>query len=363
MSQFSSHSPPPLRHPVPTHPAYIPDPPASPQGYQRYSSSPVPGQQQQQQQQQHQPHTTSNQSYPTHVPAYTSPFQHSQPPIPPQYQQSNMQRQPNMHHVQQQQPMQPSHNPADFAAWGLDETTAQIGMQLGHSAVAAGQQYVQNNFKTFIPSNNIKHYFNVSNSYVIHKLRIVLFPWMHRQTSRLCVQGELLPPRDDINSPDLYIPVMAIVTYVLLTALHSGIHARFYPQILGESTTRAVAVVFLDFCFVKLGCYLLNIQGSSQVVDIVAYGGYKFVGVVLTLAVGFMGVTGVLWTIVFIYAFLSNAFFLLRSLRSVVLPGASSVPPTHATVTLSSAQRRRRIVFLFLEAVMQILYMVWLVRI
>ncbi|KAF8811282.1 hypothetical protein BYT27DRAFT_7336318 [Phlegmacium glaucopus] len=93
----------------------------------------------------------------------------------------------------------------------------------------------------------------------------------------------------------------------------SEIHARFYPQILGESTTRA---------------YLLNIQGSSQVIDIVAYGGYKFVGVILTLAVGFMGVTGVLWTIVFIYAFLSNAFFLLRSLRSVVLPGASSVPRT-----------------------------------
>jgi hypothetical protein len=30
------------------------------------------------------------------------------------------------------------------------------------------------------------------------------------------------PPRDDINSPDLYIPVMALVTYVLLTGIVAG---------------------------------------------------------------------------------------------------------------------------------------------
>ena len=135
-----AHSPPPLRHPVPTHPAYIPDPPStpgSPQAYQRYSSSPGPGQPQQ-----HQPHI---QSYPTHVPAYTASFQHSQLPIPPQYQRSNVPQQ-NIHHMQQQQhPLQPPLNPPDFGAWGLDGTTAQLGMQLGHSAVAAGQQYVQEN--------------------------------------------------------------------------------------------------------------------------------------------------------------------------------------------------------------------------
>ena len=53
----------------------------------------------------------------------------------------------------------------------------------------------------------------------------------------------------------------------------------------------------------------------------------------------------------------------LRSLRSVVLPDPSSVPPAHATATVNSAQRRRRIIFLFLEAVTQILYMGWLVKI
>ncbi|KAF6743854.1 hypothetical protein DFP72DRAFT_1079487 [Ephemerocybe angulata] len=46
MAHYQSQSPPHLRHPVPTHPAYIPEPPStpsSPQGYQRFSSSPGPG--------------------------------------------------------------------------------------------------------------------------------------------------------------------------------------------------------------------------------------------------------------------------------------------------------------------------------
>ena len=171
-----------------------------------------------------------------------------------------------------------------------------------------------------IPSNHIKHYFNVSNSYVIRKLRLVLFPWLHRQSRRLRAQGEWLPPRDDINSPDLYIPgifnyqfspidmrtefhyvqwwqLSLIFSWLPYTQgfmpvfipkfdLYSSIHSFPEPvtnkfsffQIIGESASRAIVVVLLDFCFIKLGCYILNIQGSSQAVDIVAYGGYKFVG-------------------------------------------------------------------------------------
>ena len=71
---------------------------------------------------------------------------------------------------------------------------------------------------------------------------------------------------------------MALVTYILLAALHSGLNARFHPEILGITASKALAVVLLDLIFVKGGCYLLNITGSSQVTDLVAYGGYKFVG-------------------------------------------------------------------------------------
>jgi protein transport protein YIF1 len=74
---------------------------------------------------------------------------------------------------------------------------------------------------------------------------------------------------------------MALVTYILLAALQSGLQARFHPEILGYSASKALLVVLCDYLFVKLGCYFLNIQGTAQSFDIVSYGGYKFVGYVI----------------------------------------------------------------------------------
>ncbi|KAG6328561.1 hypothetical protein ID866_10526, partial [Astraeus odoratus] len=87
MSNYYSRSPPPLQHPVPTHPAFIPEPPSTP--------GPGPG--------------SPPQGYQRYQPARLEP------------------------HV------------PDFAAWGMNDATAQFGMQLGQSAVAAGQDYVQKN--------------------------------------------------------------------------------------------------------------------------------------------------------------------------------------------------------------------------
>ncbi|KAI9457595.1 YIF1-domain-containing protein [Lactarius psammicola] len=324
---YSSRSPPPLQHPVPTHPAFIPEPPstpASPQGYQRYASSPPAPQPPQ-----HFPHATPYPQFP-HQPPHLAPIQNQG--VPP-------------------------NTVPDFSAWGIDGATAQFGMQLGQNAVAAGQSYVQRNLGGLIPVTHLKHHFNVSNSYVIRKLRLVVFPWRHKPWTRKLRRSEtgiseFQPPRDDLNAPDLYIPAMAFVTYILLAALQSGLQSRFHPEIFGIVATKAIVVLLLDFLFVKSGCYLLGVQGSSPIVDLLAYGGYKFVGVIATLLIGLVGLSRTLYSVAFIYTFLANAFFLLRSLRSVGPVG-----------TVSHAQRSRRITFLFLVAVVQILFMGVLVRV
>lgn len=60
----------------------------------------------------------------------------------------------------------------------------------------------------------------------------------------------------------------------------------------------------------------MNIESSSQIYDLVAYSGYKFVGVIVTIAVSALwnkgvGTGGWVGWGVFGYAFLSNAFFLV----------------------------------------------------
>jgi hypothetical protein len=58
----------------------------------------------------------------------------------------------------------------------------------------------------------LKHHFNVSNVYVVQKLQLVLFPWKHRAWTRKVLHADgtgpptWVPPREDVNSPDLYIP-------------------------------------------------------------------------------------------------------------------------------------------------------------
>ena len=240
---------------------------------------------------------------------------------------------------------------------------------------------------------------------------------------------------------------MSIVTYILLTAFHAGIHSRFNPavrlsflllpfkysnfffspfhlpndikwaQTLGVkpqiniSRTRSSETQLLgrqsSSCSTSYSSswdVILNISGSSQVVDLVAYGGYKSVGlisfsasfrardemvmltfryrVIFALIAGFV-LSGPLWTLIFVYTFLANAFFLvscffsfsswnqstnrhtniqqLRSLRTIILPDSSNIPASHATSTVTHAQRRRRIAFLLMEVGVQVLYMGWLV--
>lgn len=140
----TSRSPPPLQHPIPTHPPTAPpEPPAtpgSPSGYMRFTSSPQnpaasPGRQYAQyggggyappqpQPGYGQPQWQNFGAVPAGVGAVPVPG--TQPGIPPQ--------------------VAPGFAmPAAAAMWGVNDATAQMGVQLGRSAVAAGQDYMEKN--------------------------------------------------------------------------------------------------------------------------------------------------------------------------------------------------------------------------
>ncbi|KAF2237870.1 ER to Golgi transport protein-like protein Yif1 [Viridothelium virens] len=242
----------------------------------------------------------------------------------------------------------------------MNDSTAQMGFQVGKSAVMAGQEYMEQNFNRYINVSALKHYFNVSNSYVVHKLFLVLFPWRHRPWSRKQAfnpngaqdsPSVFLPPRDDINSPDMYIPVMAFVTYILLSTLLAGLRGAFHPELLGLTATTAFGVVIFEILGLKLGCYILSISNESQLLDLVAYSGYKFVGIIVTLVVaeivnGGKGTGGWVGWGVFLYCYFADAFFLLRSLRYVLLPESRPDQSSAPTQTVARAQRSRRTWFL-----------------
>lgn len=115
---------------------------------------------------------------------------------------------------------------------------------------------------------------------------------------------------------------MAFVTYILLTSMIYGLESRFHPEILGLTASRAMAIIVVELSAIKLGTYLLNIQGDHTMVDLLAYSGYKFVGTLVTLLFGLLNVRGLVYWSVFLYTSAANAFFLVR----VVFPVAFIFP-------------------------------------
>ncbi|BCR88905.1 protein transporter YIF1 [Aspergillus chevalieri] len=323
------------------------------------------------------------QSPPLHhpVPQHVSTVPMMRSPPPPAPQQPQMAGYGNPYQPSPMQGSSGTYNPG-FGGF-INDPTAQMGFQVGKTAMAAGQEYMEQNFNRYVSIPALKHYFNVSNSYVLNKLLLVLFPWRHkpwsRQQARLTAatpgpNGQIsqqqyssmfLPPRDDLNSPDMYIPVMALVTYILLTSMLAGFRGNFHPELLGSTTTTAIAVILFEILVLKMAMYILTINNESQLLDLVAYSGYKFVGIIATLVTAEIltpgkGTGGWIGWVVFIYTFLANAFFLLRSLKYVLLPDSTSDASmrTGSMHTVARSQRNRRTQFLFIYSyIIQFIFM------
>jgi len=171
----------------------------------------------------------------------------------------------------------------------------------------------------------LRRYFAVSTDYVLNKLKLVLLPYTHHgswQRSTVEIKGEngekcLSPPRADINAPDLYIPVMGFITYIVFCAMVAGFAGGFTPEILGIVATKALAFFAVDVGILRLGYYLLS-NGPQSLLDCVALCGYVFVGVALNELAQMIGGKWLLYpTLVFTCAGIST--FLMRTVRVVLL--------------------------------------------
>lgn len=201
-----------------------------------------------------------------------------------------------------------------------------MAYQLGQTAFTnfIGQQ----NFSQFqevskATTSSLSHYFQVTTDYVLRKLKLILLPFYSKNTwqrlpgSQLQGPGSIsfLPPKDDINSPDLYIPIMGLVTYILIWNVQRGLEGSFNPENLYYKLSSTLAFVVLDLVILKLGLYLLVSTSSptSSFTELVCYVGYKFIP--LTLVLLFPSKPWALSLIIKIYLFIAFGVFLLRSVK------------------------------------------------
>lgn len=213
----------------------------------------------------------------------------------------------------------------------FSDPAAQMGLQFSQSAFNASQQYMQQNLGQFVSNEDIKYYFKVSNSYVLKKLMLILFPYKNKswiRQSKTDVPNNNVPeiyatPTEDVNAPDLYIPTMSFLSYILVWALGEGVKGDFHPEMLGYATTRTLAFYLMDFILLRISFYVLGINSkNSKMWDLVSYTGYKFVPILILLILEILTDYSIIvrYSGLLILVF-SLGFFMMRSLRYVVLPG------------------------------------------
>jgi len=196
-----------------------------------------------------------------------------------------------------------------------------------------GRQYAEGFIGRMINIRELRRYFAVSTDYVLNKLKLILFPYTHHgtwQRSSLQIKGEhgemYPPPRADINAPDLYIPVMGFITYIIFCAIVAGFAGGFKPEMLGIVATKALVFFALDVAVLRLGYYLLA-SSTQSLLDCVALCGYVFVGVAINELGQMIGGRWLLYPcLVFTCAGIS--VFLMHTVRVIMLsdpsPAASS---------------------------------------
>ncbi|KAG6597633.1 Protein YIF1B-A, partial [Cucurbita argyrosperma subsp. sororia] len=153
----------------------------------------------------------------------------------------------------------------------------------GEKIFGSSSEYVQSNISRYF--SDPQYYFQVNDQYVRNKLKVVLFPFLHRgHWTRITdpIGGRLSykPPIYDINAPDLYIPFMAFGTYVVLAGFSLGLQGKFTPEALSWLFIKGLLgwfmqVMLLKVTLLSLGC------GEAPLLDIVAYAGYAFTGLCL----------------------------------------------------------------------------------
>uniref|UniRef100_A0A8C0E031 Protein YIF1 n=1 Tax=Balaenoptera musculus TaxID=9771 RepID=A0A8C0E031_BALMU len=167
-------------------------------------------------------------------------------------------------------------------------------------------------------------------------------------------QDTPVAPRFDVNAPDLYIPAMAFITYVLVAGLALGTQDRFSPDLLGLQASSALAWLTLEVLAILLSLYLVTVNTDLTTIDLVAFLGYKYVGMIGGVLMGLLfGKIG--YYLVLGWCCVSIFVFMIRTLRLKILAEAAA-----EGIPVRGARNQLRMYLTMAVAAAQPLLMYWL---
>jgi len=193
----------------------------------------------------------------------------------------------------------------------------------------------------------LRPYFAVDNYYVKRKMAKVLFPfvykdWTRKDTLQQNPDGSVAyaEPIQDENAPDLYIPSMSLLTYVLLCALCYGNAGNFDPEVLPDVASKCVVTQILEVIAIRIGFYLM--EAPVPLLDLISYTGYKYLGLSVNMLVGltmghFLKYGHRSYYFTYLWTATAVSFFILKVMANCIPRRTSAVGPKRQFMVLGFA--------------------------
>ncbi|KAK9829499.1 hypothetical protein WJX72_006228 [[Myrmecia] bisecta] len=193
--------------------------------------------------------------------------------------------------------------------------------QSGENYLQRGQAFMQSKMG-FLSGNVMHYYFNISSEFVRNKLLMLLAPylkqWNYTRVAEQIAGGhKYLPPRQDVNAPDLYIPFMAMCTCCILSSVSMAIHGRFTPDTMYATVSSLAAAWFAHWAVLKVMLYMLGIPSAIPFLEVLAYAGYPFVPVCVASIVSMLA-GGWAYHVAWFYGSLCMAVFMVRTMKRII---------------------------------------------
>ncbi|XP_077421899.1 protein YIF1B isoform X2 [Vanacampus margaritifer] len=229
----------------------------------------------------------------------------------------------------------------------LSEPMSNFAMAYGSSLASQGKEMMDKNLDRFIPISKLKYYFAVDTVYVGKKLSLLVFPYMHENWEVSYQQDTPVAPRFDVNAPDLYIPAMGFITYVLVAGLALGTQDRFTPELLGVQASSALVWLITEVLAVLLSLYLVTVSTDLTTIDLLAFSGYKYVGMIIGVVAGLMFgrpayYLSLLWCCAAIFVFMTRTLRLKllseAAAEGRLVRGARNQLRMYLTMSIAAAQ-------------------------
>ncbi|KAG7391204.1 Protein yif1b [Phytophthora pseudosyringae] len=238
----------------------------------------------------------------------------------PQQTPPNSNPRPHMQHPQQAQ--QP-----DFINQFSSNPMAGLAMN-------SAQDFLQKQSEMYLPGaygvwGSLKYYFTVNNSYVISRLKILLLPFRHKNWRRMgngdqdeSKPMQYAPPTRDSNAPDLYIPLMGFLTYILIVGYSKGTSNQFSPDVITKDASYCLVMQLIEIGVLAACLYVLN--SSISFLDLVSFSGYKYIPLVINTVV-FQLLGSIAYYVSLLYTGVAVSYFTLNCMKgSVAEPTADN---------------------------------------